>query len=183
MDVANWLMNFRVDLGAIENAFTVAAYLANHVWMNTQGGLFSPSLTVSYDLGKDAQRPSISTAGVIILSTLIGVFLALLWATTIYAIFLPRWTEKLDAFALMRLGASIPEKVPFRMAGNHDEIPILDTTPGWVGDRTGDDIYGHVALGGPTKLFANRYYDSYDRPSVVRRQKRSRAGEVMRNKL
>jgi hypothetical protein len=174
-DIATFLMNFRVDLEAIKNAFEVSAYLANRVWMNTQGGEDLPSLTVSYDLGKDSQRPSISTTGVIVLSTIIAVFLALLWATTIYAIVLPRWSEKLDAFALMRLGASIHEKVPLRLTGNHEQIPILDTTPGWVGDSTGDEKFGHVALGGPTRLFANRYYDCYDRPSVVKRQKRSLA--------
>lgn len=168
MEIGEFLSSFRNDLYSMEYAFTVAAYLANRAWLETSRQV--ESLTVSYDLGEDSQRPSISTKGVILLSTLLGIFLILLWTAMIYAIMLPRWTEKLDSFTMMRLGASIHEKIPLRLAGNLEDISTLDETPGWIGDSTGHERFGHVALGGPAELKAKKYFDSYYRPGVEKRR-------------
>lgn len=168
LEIGEYLSSFRNDLQSIEYAFTVAAYLANRAWLEDSKQV--DPLIISYDLGQDSQRPSISTKGVIILSTLLGVFLILLWVATIYAIMLPRWTEKLDSFTMMRLGASIHEKVPLRLAGNYENIPVLDETPGWIGDSTGHEKFGHIALGGPAELKAKKHFDCYYRPGVEKRR-------------
>jgi hypothetical protein len=167
VQIGQFLSNFRRNYTLMEDAFTMAAYKANRIWLDLNSE--AQSWSISYDLGQDSQRPSISTKGVILLSTLLGLFLSLLWATTIYAIMIPRWADKLDSFTLMRLGASIHEKVPLRLAGNLDNIPSLDETPGWIGDFTGHEKFGHVALGGPSELKPRKHFDAYPRPGVEKR--------------
>lgn len=126
-----------------------------------------PSLQVHYDLGLDSERPAISRQGIIILSVLLGLYLSALFGTTIYATSVPRWTEKLDAFAMMRLGASIPNKVPLRIVDSADQEPALDETPGWVGDAKGDKEFGCIGLGGASRLGGARQFESYqDSPPV-----------------
>lgn len=115
--------------------------------------------------GKDSQQPSISMKGIVTLSTLIGVFLTLLWVTAIYTINLPRLTEKLDSFTSMRLRASIHE-LPPRLAGNLEIYVTLDEMAEWIGDSMAHERFHHVTLGGSAKLKVRRHFDWYDTLSV-----------------
>lgn len=156
------VVNFQLGNKEMKNAFTVAAYLANRAWITNvaKSGMYSRwlSLSVAYDLGTDTQRPTLSSQAMIVLSVLIGVFLSLLWAVTIYATFLPRWTDKLDAYALLRCGASMHEKVSLLSPKGSDSARFLDENPGWVGDKEGDKGMGQIALGGITRLRQGRKY-------------------------
>ncbi|KAH8432954.1 uncharacterized protein LDX57_010588 [Aspergillus melleus] len=162
--VAKFLYSFGMDDTVLSHAFTVAAYLANRAWLLELDGSIQSYFSVAYDLGTDSQRPSISQTGMIVISVLMAIYLGALLATTLYATSGRRWTDKLDAFAMMRLGASISEQVPLWIAEEVDEIKTLDETPGWIGDSaTEDKTVGQIALGGTTPLRSRRRYVSYER--------------------
>lgn len=89
-----------------------------------------------YDLGADSQKPTISLAGIIVVSIFISLDLPGLLATAIYASWFPRWTELLDAFSMLRLGSLVSAHVPLKISVADDEIEVLDELPGWVGSDT-----------------------------------------------
>ncbi|KAK1148032.1 hypothetical protein N8T08_010666 [Aspergillus melleus] len=161
--VAEFLYSFGMDDAVLSHAFTVAAYLANRAWLLEQDGSIR-SFSVAYDLGTNSQRPSISQTGMIVISVLMAIYLGALFATTLYATSRRRWTDTLDAFTMMRFGASINERVPLWIAEEVDEVKTLDETPGWIGDSaTEDKTVGQIALGGTTPLRSRRRYVSYER--------------------
>ncbi|KAF8815774.1 hypothetical protein BYT27DRAFT_7192152 [Phlegmacium glaucopus] len=81
---------------------------------------------------------------------------------SLYSTWTPCWTDQLDAFAMMRIGAAIAESIPFRVANTTDRIKILDETPGWVGDATeGKGKVGELGIGAPTPLRGRRNYACY----------------------
>lgn len=145
----------------LENAFASSAFLANDAMMMDPG--LSPSREVNYVLGVDMQIPSISRAGIIFVSILLGLDILCLFAMAIYSAWIPRWTVSLDSFAMMRIGASISEKVPL-LATNHSErIKTLDETPGWIGNQAeGLDKKGQLCLGGVRPLKETQYYAGYE---------------------
>ncbi|KAJ5318747.1 uncharacterized protein N7506_011451 [Penicillium brevicompactum] len=157
-NVVNWMRFFHLDIfseylgfhpnnpaSLVESSFKIAAFLANKAWMESKVG----SLAVSYDLGADSQVPSISRAGIIIISCLLGLDLLILVPLAAYAAWTPRWTSQLDSFAMMRIGATLGDKVPLLMKTDKTDIKILDELPGWIGDNSQeDDPAGTLALGG-----------------------------------
>ncbi|QIW94513.1 hypothetical protein AMS68_000031 [Peltaster fructicola] len=150
--------------GGFENAFTVAAVLANEAYFtttDTTGGLatgLTPSFSVSYDMGADTTIPAISKSTIIALSVLMAIFLAALLALAVYGTLYPVWTHQLDSWAMLRIGASLAESATLR-AGDASKSSIPDETPGWIGDSTqGESQYGEVAVGGSGRLNKRRAY-------------------------
>lgn len=94
---------------------------------------FNWSFSVVYDMGADSKKPTISLAGIIIMSILIGLDLLGLLATALYASWFPRWRESLDASSMMRLGSSIGDPIPLEVSADDDEVRVLDELPGWMG--------------------------------------------------
>jgi hypothetical protein len=143
----------------ITNAFTSAAFIANEAWLNSPEG----GWTVSCDYGADTTVPVISPTGIIVISVLMGTFLSALLALAIYSALLPRWTDQLDAFAMLRIGASISGDVQFRAAEQTRKIEALDRLPGWIGDATdGEGERGQLALGARGRLNWKRKFLAYD---------------------
>ena len=142
----------------VENAFAAAAFLANDVSMTT--GTYGQSIDVSYDMGADQQVPHISSAGVIFVSVLYGVYLACLFALAVYSAWSRRWTDRLDSFAMMRIGASISEKVPLLATRHASRIKALDETPGWIGNGAEGEI-GELSLAGERPLRKTKQYLCY----------------------
>lgn len=134
----------------IVNAFTAAAYVAHEVWLTSSA---ETDWTVDYDYGADTIVPTISLAGIITISVLMGVFLTMLLALAIYGAVRPRWADQLDAFAMLRIGASIHEEIKFRQTQEVRKIKVLDRLPGWIGDATeGEGERGRLALGAMGRL-------------------------------
>lgn len=175
--IGEWLYGFRVLDGkkAADNkmadTFTIAAYLANMAWATGDRGDF----LVRYDLGADSQKPSISLAGIIVVSICIGLDLLGLLATAVYASWFPRWTELLDAFSMLRLGSSINAHVPLKVSVADDEVEVLDELPGWVGSDVNapeGEPRGHaIELGGPGRLQTRTDYEAYDGKTARKRAK------------
>ncbi|KAL1583325.1 hypothetical protein WHR41_08047 [Cladosporium halotolerans] len=145
----------------ITNAFTSAAFLANEAWLTSVSR--EGSWRVSYDYGADAVVPVISSTGVILISVLMVLFLAVLLGLATYTAVYPRWTDQLDSFAMLRIGASISsDDIQFRPTDQIGKIKVLDRLPGWIGDGTErEGRNGQLALGGRGRL-RGRMFEVYD---------------------
>ncbi|GAW22640.1 hypothetical protein ANO14919_121820 [Xylariales sp. No.14919] len=155
-----WNFNDGYSGERIRNAFSTAAFLANEAWMMQD--LPSSGFKVYYDLGADTQVPVISRAGIALISALLGLYLLGVLAMALYAARVPRWTETLDAFAMMRIGAAAGDRVPLLVCEDVDKVAALDEIPGSFGDATGGEgEVGELALGAQTPLNGERKYRSY----------------------
>lgn len=180
----NWLWIFEAPGSEpiLANAFTISAYLATSAWLSdSQPG--TRLFQVNYDPGAQTQKPSISLAGILVVSVLIGLNLTGLLATALYARWFPRWTSSLNAFSMLRLGGTISEYDPLKVSVEDDKIRVLDELPGWVGDgrdprrvldenENESDTCGKIALGGFRGLQVRRPYEAYDGKSLRRRNRR-----------
>ena len=106
--------------------------------------------------------PAISSAGMIIISILWAVYIACLFALAVYSATSPRWTQQLDSFAMMRIGAAAHEHIDFDVGFETKAISALDKLPGEIGDATGDEgNVGVLGLGASSPLRARRRYKCY----------------------
>ncbi|KAI0966345.1 hypothetical protein F4678DRAFT_299914 [Xylaria arbuscula] len=144
----------------IQNAFSTAAFLANEAWMTSNPS--NANFWVSYDLGADIQIPVISLAGKILISTLLGIYLFGVLCMALYAARVSRWANTLDAFAMMRVGAAMGDRVPLLVCPDVNRVSALDEMPGNFGDATGGEgKVGELAIGAKTPLKRKRIYRSY----------------------
>lgn len=145
------------DKSTIENAFNMAIFLANKLWLKSIA--YNTSLRVRDDQGTTSRIPHISITGVSVLSTLLAIYLASLLSMAAYSIWEPHWSGRFDAFAMIRIGSAMTERVPLQAVGDVDKIALLDETPGWIGDGScGEGELGHLALGAGTPLRARRRF-------------------------
>jgi hypothetical protein len=112
----------------------------------------SHTLSISFDHGADTQIPSISLAGIIVVSLLLAIFLVSLFIMASYASISSRWTDQLDSFAMMRIGASIADHVPLKIGNRTHEMSVLDEIPGCIGNAAEENEIGRLALGGENSL-------------------------------
>ena len=160
--ISLWLRNFQAtDVATMENAFNAAAFLATKAWMEHQNSVNTHTLTVSMDMGSDTQVPAISRAGMYFISILEAIFLPALFAVALYSAYQPRWTNQLDSFAMMRIGAAIGDRVPLRLGRRVENIDVLDDIPGWVGDSEPGAEIGELGVGARSGLRKNRRYQCY----------------------
>ncbi|PGH12453.1 hypothetical protein AJ79_04289 [Helicocarpus griseus UAMH5409] len=154
----------------IQNAFAAAAFLTTDMWHQQAVGEGSQSTAdLNWDMGVDQQIPALSLAGMILVSILLGLYLASLLALSVYSAWIPRWTEQLNSFAVMRMSAALADQFPLRLAHSPDNIKAFDELPGWVGgvaDVEPDAVSGQVgelALGGEMSLRGRKKYRSYSK--------------------
>jgi hypothetical protein len=155
-----WNNEDHYDGKRITNAFTAAAFLANEIWLLSRP--LMQSWSVRYDAGADTVVPVISNQGIIMISTLLGIYLASIFALALYSAIPSRWTDQLGAFAMLRIGASLSDDIQFRPATETQNIRALDELPGWVGDATdGEGELGQLALGASGPLKSSRKFAAY----------------------
>ncbi|KAJ9489022.1 hypothetical protein VN97_g4266 [Penicillium thymicola] len=161
--IHQWLAVFRqVNIGRLENAFNAAAFLANQAWMEFGNEDFSFGMNVYWDMGKDTSIPTFSVGGIVTVSILLGLYLFILMGLGFYSTRSPRWTEQLDSFAMMRIGASVADDVPLLAAAGSSHVAVLDKIPGIMGDSGLEhERIGKLALGGSAPLTGKRLYASY----------------------
>ncbi|KAI9373941.1 hypothetical protein BJX61DRAFT_551929 [Aspergillus egyptiacus] len=159
--IVDWLAEFvAVDPRRLSSAFSAAAFLANKARLDHDFTRW-PRFDVHYDMGADTQIPTISPAAMIVVSVLMGLHLAMLLALALYAAWSPRWTGQLDAFALLRIGAAVAERLPLRVAHETEKVDVLDAIPGSMGDRAEGQVVGVLGLGAPVRLRAKRKFSAY----------------------
>ncbi|RDW61837.1 uncharacterized protein DSM5745_10509 [Aspergillus mulundensis] len=157
--IAEWLNSFHTFPETLANAFTGAAYLSHKAWMDHSTEdpdapyVYGGGFRVSFDMGRLRQKPVISRAGVIVVSALLGVHVLSLLALGCYAAWSPRWTRRLDSFAILRVGGAIARHVPLWMVYKTSLVRELDGLPGWIGDQMPEgEAVGMLGLGGPARL-------------------------------
>lgn len=173
-EIARYIDNFWYDstpetVERRTNAFRSAVFLATEAWLTTSNA--NPTLKVFYDMGADTSVPTISLAGTIVISVLLGTYLISLTALALYSYETPRWTKTLDSFAMMRIGAAIHEQIPLDFSLDTKKIAALDEMSGVLGDATGGDgDVGVLGFGAATPLNGVRNYRCY--PGYAPPQKR-----------
>lgn len=154
-----------------QNAFASAVFLATEAWLTSDN--FPARRYVSSDSGADIAIPAISRAGMILISSLYGVYIACLFGLAIYSVKTPRWTNQLDGFAMMRVGAAVSGQISLDIAVDTKGIGALDEMPGFIGDATGGEgDVGALGMGATTPLNGVRRYRCYEgdgEEKVVRR--------------
>ncbi|TQW09929.1 hypothetical protein IF2G_02719 [Cordyceps javanica] len=145
---------------AVRDSLSAAAFVAVDVWHEAAN---RASVMIDSRLGNDLQIPSISCQGVIVASALLGVFLCSLLCLSIYSALTPRWTNKLDSFAMLRIGAFESRHFPLYLSNNVDMVEALDKLPGWIGTAESGTPEKPVALelGGPIGLKKQSRYRAY----------------------
>lgn len=163
--IFDYLQFFQAKSSDLQGAFTAAAYLANEAWLlHPNGGSTECRMEITMDHGTESRKPHISPAGIITISVLLSVFLLSLLAIALYSYHSPRWTSQLNSFAMIRIGASIADKVPLKFVNNVDNVRLLDHISGTMGGEPSDtDNVDDLKLGGLKRLSRETLYSSIDR--------------------
>jgi hypothetical protein len=162
--MAQWLTEMFSDKEILANTLDAAAFLANE----RQFELLQSYYTIYQDLGSEMMVPDSSLAGVAVASFFLGLYILILFALSFYGSLYPRWTLRLDSFAMFRLGAAFGQENSTVLVtrSNHD-VKMLDEIPGVVRDvgNVADDAIipiGRVGLGKGKPLRAGRRYECYE---------------------
>lgn len=176
--ISLWLGSFFDRPDRLQNAFASAIILATEQWLTSWpggDGSGSESLLVFYDEGEDLLIPAVSLAGMVLVSTLLTVYLSCLLALAIYSARTPRWTKLLDAFAMMRIGASIYEEVPLRVASDVTAVGVLNKKRGFIGGCSdGANGVRSLGLGAEEPLTSDSCYACYPEEDKKKAKKRSK---------
>jgi hypothetical protein len=144
------------------NAWSSAVFLATEAWLSFGSDASFSDRNVYSDPGADLVIPAISPAGMILISSLWAIYIACLLSLAVYSARTPRWTNQLDAFAMMRVGAATDERIGLKVGFEAKTIDALDELPGLIGDATGGKgEVGVLGLGASTPLNGVRAYECY----------------------
>ena len=176
--IESWLSLF-TDAHEYEDYFmpvllNQAAFLSNEILLTSKNSTsaWGPQsyLTVHYDHGVDTIVPVISNAGIIVTSIFLAFQLLALSILAVYGCWTGLWTDSLDSFTMLRLGAAVGgSRLPLWLAKDIDKLPILDQTPGWVGDNSGSDNVGQLAIGAEAKVKPRVTYRCFDESNLKQR--------------
>lgn len=159
--IIDYLQIFQSYPETVTNAFTAAAYLANEAWLLHPSG--ECSLTVSLDHGTESRKPHICQAGVITISVLLSAFLLSLFAMAWYSSHSLRWASQLNSFAMIRIGASIADRISMGLVNDVNKLKLLDVIPGVMGSEADDNNAAeNLKLGALNRLAGDVRYNSID---------------------
>lgn len=149
--------------GLLSNAFESAVFLANEAWLVLSRDFDYGTRNVYSDPGFAMVIPEISSAGIVVISSLWAIYLACLLSLAVYSVRTPRWTNQLDAFAMIRVGAATTdERICWKVGFETQTIDALDDLPGFIGDATeGEGDVGRLGMGSLTPLNGTRAYRCY----------------------
>lgn len=163
----------------IEEAFGAGLVAVNIASMGTVVDGYS-YVECLRDMGADTQIPAISLPSTVVISVMLIVYLGILLIVACFTAFSPRWTDSMDGFAMMRVGASIADKVPLLVTYKRDEVNVLDELPGWIGgtdvakideansgrgekgDTSSSEPIAKLELGSSCRLRGGQRYTCYD---------------------
>jgi len=162
-------------LQRLTNAFSSAVFLATEAWLTFESD-FRSRRVVHSDPGADLVIPAMSRAAMILISSLWTIYIACLFSLAIYSARVPRWTNTLDAFAMMRVGAAMDDRISLKVGFEGSTIGALDELTGVIGDTTGGEgDIGALGIGASTPLNGLRPYECYEGDAVKAFRTRTRA--------
>lgn len=159
----SWLPNFGDENSAIA-ALTLATYAAGNAILNVGPGLDFDGYFLFTSPGIGIQKPTIALAGIVVVSLLLAAQIIGLALLAVYAGRSATWTESLDSWAMMRLGAEVGrDNMPAVSALDKRVAEVLDEREGWVGDtgwegREGEVVVRELGLGGQGRVRAGGMY-------------------------
>ncbi|KAF3397180.1 hypothetical protein DPV78_007951 [Talaromyces pinophilus] len=149
---------------SLPQALTGASFYAMKALINSnERPYYTPNPVVKVDY-ETVVMPSISLAGIIVVSVLLALYLIPLLALALYAGLSKSWTTRLDSFVMLRMGAAAGQRnLPMQIGKSHGKIGILDDLPGVVRDVSApDDKIRQIALGaGGARLRQKAKYPAY----------------------
>ncbi|EED14261.1 hypothetical protein TSTA_104750 [Talaromyces stipitatus ATCC 10500] len=148
--IDGWMSGFGSNKEGASEAFTRASFLAVKAMFDNPAQ-FGGDISVAYASSDLPQitLPSIPIAAMIACSVLFGLYMVPLLCLALYAAFSRSWTNTLDAFTMLRMGAAFSQQdLPLLIGKSKRKIEVLDTFPGVVRDISGpDDKFRQLALG------------------------------------
>ncbi|KAK0640222.1 hypothetical protein DIS24_g9577 [Lasiodiplodia hormozganensis] len=152
-----WLTNF-AEVDTMRAAFRMAAFMANEITLlKPIPGTMRPGYSINIDMGVDVAAPVMPLAGIIVGSILLGLFLLLLIALALFAASTPHWTDRLDAYATLKMGAAMALSTEGLAKVGSGAENALDRAPGFVGDAMPESEVGRLAVGAEGPLRRRRY--------------------------
>ena len=130
--------------------------------------------------GTDILKLHMSPGAVAIISVLIVLQLGSLLYLAVYASNRPTWTESLDSFAMLRLGAAMAAELPSISSLEAKHITILDEKEGWVGHQKSKAGLDALKIGGSMLPRNDELYRLIDPGKRVRFYLRSNGGKTTR---
>ena len=112
--------------------------------------------------GTDIVKLDMSTSAMIIITFLIASQLAGLLSLAIYASTRPTWTESLDGFAMLRIGAAMASELPSISALEAKHIGVLDEKKGWIGSQRSGENLKRLTIGGSMRPRHDELYQLVD---------------------
>lgn len=161
--VARWLDSMFNDREVLKNTFDAAAFLVNKRFVEA----LYPTFDIYQDLGAEIGAPESTVAGIIVATIFLGLWIIPLIALAFYGSVNPRWTSRLDSFAMLRFGAFYGSGIfPMLVSRKTKNIKELDEVSGVVRDAgtVNDDPIipvGRVGLGEGKPLRRSRRYECY----------------------
>lgn len=164
--IYEWLEFFIVDghNTSLLEALTGASFYALKALINTNERHYYDPNPVRKAGYETVVLPSISLAGIIVVSVLMALYLIPLLALALYAGLSKSWTTRLDSFVMLRMGAAVGQgNLPMQFGKSLGKIAILDDLPGVVRDVSApDDKIRQIALGvGGVRLQKKAKYPAY----------------------
>ncbi|KAI7977475.1 hypothetical protein EIK77_007097 [Talaromyces pinophilus] len=163
--IDDWIGSFSSYPTQASSAFTQAGFLAIKAMFDSDSEYGDLSIYSYNNPLEQITLPSISFPAMIACSVLFGLYMIPLLCLALYAAFSHRWTNTLDAFTMLRMGAALGQKdLPLLVGKNKRKIEILDSLPGVVRDISGpDDHVRQLAFGieGGTPLQVRKRYLAY----------------------
>ena len=155
-----WLPNFGDDATAT-GALTMATYSASNAILNVRPR--NTGFFLYGSVGTSLQKPTMPVAAMAIITLLLATQIAGLALLAIYASRRPVWSETLDAWAMLRIGAKIGSDLPSVSGIKAQHASVLDGRNGWIGDAGIDQKEGDVkcrdmVLGGSESVKAGVMY-------------------------
>ena len=158
----DWLPAFQ-DVSAVETAFNLTLYSAHKSLLTAEA---SPLSAIFSKPGYDIQKPQIPLGALIVITTLLSIQILCLAGLALYASLHHTWTNSLDAFALLRMGASLGrEELPLISSVKASALLTLDEREGWIGasvppGQQDDGSPAVLAIGGLQRTEENRRYQT-----------------------
>lgn len=160
-----WFGSFSASSAGASSAFTQAGFLAIKAMFDSNSDYGTMQIFSNNDVLEQITLPSMSLPAVIACSILFGLYMIPLLFLALYAASSHRWTNTLDAFTMLRMGAALSQKdLPLLIGKSKRKIKILDNLPGVVRDISGpDDQVRQLAFGveGGAPLQHQRRYLAY----------------------
>ena len=160
----DWLPIFSNTSNA-ETAFNLTIYSAHKSLLTAETlAEVDEGNPVFMKPGYDIQKPEIPLPALVIISALLATQILCLAGLALYASWYHTWTNSLDAFALLRMGASLgQQELPLISNVKASAMFSLDEREGWIGasvpaGQQDDTSPGVLAVGGRHRMERNRLY-------------------------